>query len=416
MATTRTFQDMLNDYLPNKLLKEELVKRDYLFQQMEKDNDWSGGDLIVPFKGGQASTITFGSLAASNDIAETKNVRGSVTSQPEVWGSLIFNHKDLMQHGKVSEQNLLKMLPDMIEDFMDYFKEVSSINLLGGPHFATLTADASANDGLITVDHPERFHFDQKVLVDDDNSTPITGYVKGINMNTGVILLHTSRTSGVVFDFSAVGADMTTAQNAKCYHDGAQSNSFTSLKSALLSAANGGSATLYGQTKTSYPYLQAINIDGTAITAANIMSSIFDALTTVRNRGKGKPSDVAMSYKNFGSCLKVIEGSKGAYTVVPESRKASQYGWDEVEIGSVKGRLKLVGIQEMDDDVIYFIDWRAIKFYSNGLFQKRVSPEGKMYFESRATTGYSYIVDIALMGDLILERPSYCGVIHTVAY
>jgi hypothetical protein len=37
MATNRSFQAMLNDFLPNTLLKEELVKRDYLLSKVEKD-------------------------------------------------------------------------------------------------------------------------------------------------------------------------------------------------------------------------------------------------------------------------------------------------------------------------------------------------------------------------------------------
>lgn len=38
MATTRSFQDMLNEYLTYDLLREELVKRDYVLQKVEKDN------------------------------------------------------------------------------------------------------------------------------------------------------------------------------------------------------------------------------------------------------------------------------------------------------------------------------------------------------------------------------------------
>ena len=37
-GTTRTFQSMLNEYLPNRLLKEELIKRDYILTNIEKDN------------------------------------------------------------------------------------------------------------------------------------------------------------------------------------------------------------------------------------------------------------------------------------------------------------------------------------------------------------------------------------------
>ena len=40
--TARSFQDMLNEYLPNSLLKEELIKRDYILTRIKKDNKWKG--------------------------------------------------------------------------------------------------------------------------------------------------------------------------------------------------------------------------------------------------------------------------------------------------------------------------------------------------------------------------------------
>lgn len=413
MGTTRTFQDMLNEYLPNELLKEEFVRRDYLLSKIEKDDSWLGGNLVVPFKAAGASSVAFGSLTGSTDIAEDKYVRGGVSGHKEVWGSLIFNHRDLMEHEQISEQNFLKILPGTIEDFMDYMKNVVSVNLLNGAHFAKLTADGTAG-GLITVDRPDRFVIGQKVYVDDDDSAASSaGYVSAINMNTMVITIVTARGGAVALDLSAY----TVAQNAKVYNDGAQSNSFSSLRDALLSAANGGSSTLYGVTKTLYPYLQAINVSGADVTAANIMEKIFDSLTTVRQLGKGNPTDVVMSYKNLANCIKRIEASKGAFNVVPGSQRASQFGWTEIEVGSVtKGALKLVGVQEADDDVIMYLDWRALKFYSNGFFRKRRSPDGIEYFESRATTGYTYIVDMCLFGELIVQRPSYCGILHSISY
>ena len=49
MATTRVFADMLNEYLPNKLLKEEMIKRDYFLKNLDRDEGWLAGDLIVHF-------------------------------------------------------------------------------------------------------------------------------------------------------------------------------------------------------------------------------------------------------------------------------------------------------------------------------------------------------------------------------
>lgn len=411
MATDRFFSEMLNEYLPNDLLKEELIKRNYLLNKVEKDDNWLTGNLVVPFKAAGASSVAFGSLTAANDIAEDKYVRGNVSTAKEVWGSMIFNHRDLMEHNKISEQNFLKILPGTVEDFMDYIKNVVSTNLLNGAHFATLTADGTAG-GLITVDRPDRFVIGQKVYVDDDDSAPAFGYVVDINMNTRVIHLQDARSAGADVNLSGY----TVAQNAKCFNDGAQANSFSSLRGALLSAANGGDAALYGVTKTLYPYLQAINVDGAAVTEANIMSKIFDALTTIRQLGKGNPTDVVMSYKNLASCMKAIETSKGAFNVSPGSQKASQFGWMEIEVGSVKGNLKLVGVQEADDDIIMFVDWRALKFHSNGFFKKRMSPNGDEYFEVRNTTGYQYIVDVCLFGELVVIRPSYCGILHGISY
>src|SRR5690348_5251518 len=133
MATERTFQDMLNEYLPNELLTEELVKRDYFLQKIVKDEDWKGGDVIVPFRGARASTVKFGGLAAADDIAKSEKVRGKIDAYKEVWGSLIFDHTDLMQHdGPITESTFLRLLPDEIEEFMEYFKELVSIQFADG--------------------------------------------------------------------------------------------------------------------------------------------------------------------------------------------------------------------------------------------------------------------------------------------
>jgi hypothetical protein len=417
MSTTRSFQEMLNEYLPNELLREEMIKRDFLLSKVEKDDSWKGGALIVPFKAAGASSVAFGSLSASNDIAEDKYVRGSVAGHKEVWGSMLFNHRDLMEHDMVSEQNFLKILPQAVEDFMDYMKQVVSVNLMNGSHFAKTTAVSTANDGVVTVDHPDRLVIGQKVVTTASDASQVTSYVKSIDMNTKKAVLVTTRGGSTVVDFSAAGKDL--ASGEKLYNDGAigGTTAFSSLRDALLSAANGGSANLHGQSKAAYPYLQAINVLGSAITASNILQKIFEALTTIRQLGKGNPTDVIMSYKHLGSAMQVIETQKGSFNVTPGSQKATQYGWTEIEVGSVtKGGLKLVGVQEMDDDIIIFLDWRALKFHSNGFFQKRKSPDGKEYFETRATSGYQYIIDVCLFGELVVTRPSYCGIIYSISY
>jgi hypothetical protein len=209
----------------------------------------------------------------------------------------------------------------------------------------------------------------------------------------------------------------TVAQNAKIYLNGTQPGTdlgFTSLRSQLLSAANGGSTSLFGQTKTAYPYLQAINLDGSSMTQLNALEVLFNLHVTARNRCSDNPRNAVMSYNNFAACLKGFENSKGMYNVVPGSQKASAYGWTEMEVGGPKGVLKLVAVQEMEDDVIMLLSDKGLKFHSNGFFKKRVGPDGISFYTVRATSGYTYIQDISCFGELVCYRPSAHAIIHSV--
>lgn len=410
MATVRNFQDMLNEYVPNSLLEEGMIKRDYFLQNVDKDNSWKQGDLIVPFRGSRASTLKMGSLSSAADINQSIYVRGKITTKPEMWGSLIFNERDLMEHDKISEQNLLKILPGEIDDFLDYVKMGFSLQVTNGAVFAKATANGTVGAGIV-VDRPERFEVGQPVQLEDSNTAAAKFWVKSVDINTSTVVLSALLDLSTVADLSAY----LLADVPVFYFDGGQTsgNRFSSIKASLLSAANGGTSTLYGQTKLAYPYLQAINVSGAAVSASNILDKIFDAVTVVRNRGKGMCDKVIMSYKHMGSVMKIIELSKGAFKSA-SSNKANIYGWTEIVVTGVKGELTLVALQEMDDDAIFLLDMKALKIYSNGFFKKRRSPDGKEFFEIRNTTGFQYIVDVCFFGDIVLERPSRCGILHSI--
>ncbi len=416
MGTDRDFQDMLNDYMPNKLFEEEFVKRDYFLSKVEKDNNWKGGRIKVPFRAAGATSVKFGGLTDSSAISKDQYTYGYISEYQEVWGSLQFDHRDLMDHsGKVNEDSFLKILPKQVDDFIEYMKMCVSINIMAGPHFATALGDGQA-DGTIVVDRIDRFQLGQKVVIDDGNSDSDELWVKAINVNTDTVTF-AETDGGAAFDISAYSL----AQGTKFYNDGVLvahtvTNKFQSVKDALLSAANGGGATLHNKTKLSYPYLQAVNISGATINATNLLDKIFDGWTRVKKVAKGgNAREVVMALKHLGSAMKLIEAGKGGFKVSEGSRKASIYGWEEVEILSVTGdRMKLVGVQEMDEDVIMYLDWTAMVFRTNGFFKKRTAPDGKQYHEVRNTTGYSYILDIALFGELEVNAPSKCGIIHSI--
>jgi hypothetical protein len=411
MPTIREFQDMLNEYVPNSLLKEEMVDRTWILKTFEMDNSWLGGNYIVPFKGATASSVEFGQLPAQNDISQSDPVRGTLSVQPEMWGSLIFYHRDIMEHGKVSEQNLLRLLPDEVEDFIEYVRMAVSLSMLNGPRITRAIANGTVG-GVLRVANPERLTLNQKVTVDDNDSASVDGYVRTIDVLTGDITIFNARTGGAAVDLSAY----TVAQGAGIFWVGslAANAAFTSLKSSLLPASAGGSTALYGQTKTAYPYLQAVAQDGSAVTAVTFLQDLFDFQVTVRQRGRGNPDTLVMSYRNYGYCMKILETTKGPYNVVPNSQKASPYGFQEIEVFGPKGSMKIVGLNEMDDDYVMAIDKRAAVIASNGGFRKRRAPDGREYFEVRATSGYSYIVDMCFFGDLILQRPSYCGILYNI--
>jgi hypothetical protein len=416
MATTRSFSDMLNEYLPNRLLKNELLKRSWILDNVQKDNAWAGGKIIVPFKGTQASSLSVGVLTASNDIAEDDFVRGSIDDYVEYWHALKFNHRDLVDHdGKIPEATFIKLVSETVDDAADYFKMHASIGLTTGPHFAKLTGDGQAG-GTAVVDKIDRFVIGQKFVLDDGNSSTTTVYVTAVNVNTSTITVSASR-GGSAADISAY----TVAQGAACYHpgawDGTTSSNFVSIRSALLSAANGGSSTIHGVTKTAWPFLQAVNVDGSTVTAANFLDKIFDAYTSIQAKARGgRCSTILMSLQNLGVILKLIQIEKGGFHVAPNSTKASEYGWTEIMIGSPAGvMLKIVGIQEMDNDVVYFLDMKSMTFRSKGFFKKRKAPDGREYFEVRDTTGYSYIVDMCLFGELEVTKPGNNGVMYGIA-
>jgi len=428
MATTRSFQDMLNEYLPNDLFKDELIQRDWYLQNIQKDSNWKGGDIVVPFQGAAASSLKFGGLTSESDIAEYNFVRGKIQGYKEIWGTLVFNETDIMQHdGRVNEQSFLRILPDQIEEFMNYMKMATSINLLTGPHFAKVTDATSAGTGILAVDKIDRFEIGMKLELSDASGTAEhyeTLYVIAIDVNAGTITLSATR-GGAAADMDGSGAlfnAVGVSTSFKFYHDGVcvagvPANHFNSLRSALLSAGNGGAATLHGQTKTAYPALQAINVSGSAISSSNILDKLFDAWTTLKTKAKAANPDVCvMSYKHLGTIMKLIEAGGGVHQAILKNPKASKYNWTEIEIMGVRGGFKIVGIQEMDDDIIAFLDMSAMTFRTNGYFMKKKSPEGLEYTRIRGASGFKLITDICLFGEQEVRKPATCGIIHSISY
>jgi len=422
MATKVTFNSMLKKYMPYDLLKEEIIKRDYFLQKVEKDQNWKGGDMEVAFKGGAARSFKHGGLVSLSKITENKYAKGSVPKYKEIWGAMIFNDSDLQSHGDMT-QSFIKILPETLEEFISDMKEAVSVSLLNGSAIDAYDDTSLANDfvnGVVAVKRAERFTIGQYVELGIIGTIRGAGrYVKSIDMENKTVTLSATIDLVATVDVSLDGI----VAGDSFYYEGGTvaADKFTSLSEQLLSLANGGTANIFGIPKLSYPHLQAQQFDATArgMSSANILGKLFDMITETRTIGKGNPIEILMSGKNFAVAVAQLQdpGNYG-FRSVGEGAKANPYGWQEVTIGGAQGSMKLVGINEMDDDKMYIMDWNALKLHSNGFFERRTSPDGKQFYEVRndtgANTGYQYVVDIRFFGELIVSKPSHCGVVYNV--
>lgn len=406
MATSESFSTLLKVYTPYEMLVERLAKRNYLWGKVDKDRNWMGGTLDVPFEGGEASSLSFGSLTDSSDVAEGTPVLGTISTQPELWGTMKFYEKDLDRHGDL-KSSFLQLVPGKVSQFIDRMSERVSANLMRG-YLAKVTDATNAASGIFIVDHPEIFTIGEKVGLKDDDTAVANFYVTAINMNTKAITLATARGGSTRTGLT----DYSVAQNAKLYTVGGSAYGFTSLRDSLLSLANGGSTTLYGQTKTAYPFLQSQNIDGSSITKDNILDSLYDAFFDVRTLGKGNPTEMLVSMKHFKNCAKQLEVNRD-YSA---GDKKGGYGFQSLSLIGNQGDMIITGLRDMADEEIFVMDWGGLKFHGNNFFERKRHFNNEEFFLERATTGYSYITDIKFFGDLVLNQPSHCGVVYGINY
>ena len=408
------FSNMLNENVTMELLWTELTKRDWLMSNIEIDNSWLSDKFVVPFAASVPSSVRFKKLTPTSQIAKAKTGRGLVSEYKEAYGSMVFNHRELAYHGKITEQNFLKLLPQQIDKHMEFFKFVVSQNMLTGKAFTVGLSDGDASGNILVAD-PERLQLNQAVEITSDVvTTPILGFVKTINPNTGNIRLVTTVDG-------TTGVNLTTidlVDDPKIFVRGQNTDGFQSIVDALLPAAAGGSATLYGITKTDFPFTQAIVSDGGSgglnITDSNILQKIFEFYARFRKRGKGNPFNVLVDYNNFAHIVASLESSKKAFNVVPNSRKTSAYGYSEIEIAGFAGVLKLIAVQEMTQSEILFLDLTSMKFATNKGFMRLESPQGQQYTIERTEDAILYILDHVLYGELIVHTPEKNAMIYGV--
>ena len=272
--------------------------------------------------------------------------------------------------------------------------------------------DFTRDAGGIVMDRPVRLEIGQYLEIGPVAGPAVfVGYVKSIDMDNKVVFFSTDKALTVAADLTVAGV----IDGHRGFLRGAISGleTFVSLPDQLLSLANGGLAALFGVTKLSYPHLQALNIDGAGLITASdeVLAGVFSAYNETRQVGKGNPTAAMMSFKHLAGAMKELEQSRDYVT---SDTKANRFGWTEIQITGVRGSLTFVGVPEMDDDKIYIIDWDSMQLHSNEFFERRTAPDGKQFFETRASTGYQYIVDTRFYGELVVNKPSHNGVIYNI--
>jgi hypothetical protein len=50
MSTSSLFTQLLNEYLPQDLLRDEILRRGYFFNTLLRDEGWTGASIAVPIR------------------------------------------------------------------------------------------------------------------------------------------------------------------------------------------------------------------------------------------------------------------------------------------------------------------------------------------------------------------------------
>jgi hypothetical protein len=391
--------------MPEKLIMNDFEKKNYLWQAVEKDGDYVGSTWEVPRLEAGFSSLQYGTLTADTDIAEAQVAMGT-QSAVELWGTILVRESDLYRHGDM-EKSYLKIMPDQVDRFVNRIQEKVSTSVLQGDRVCLATANGDAS-GNITVarEHASLFSIGEKVTVDDSDSSPVTGYIRTINVNTGVLTIFDARTGGSAVNLSAY----TTAQSALIQIVGTSSEKFLSLVEACLPASLGGSDSLYGLTKANYTVLQSAQISGSTWTKATVLDDILAAYYDVRKIGRGSQKEVWCNYGMFKNVAQALETNRRFVA----GDKKSGYGFNSVTFVGPESEIKLVAMREMPTDKVWMLDpSESMKFAGKEPFKMSLYDGSKYFMVRTVSGGPAYVSDIALRGNFVIY-PNKVGVVHSI--
>jgi hypothetical protein len=424
-SKSATFNAMLNEYLPYDLLMREMQERNWLLKTANIKEGWDGSDLIIPYQSSGASSVKMGGLTAEDDIDTASYVRGKLTGYKECWATLLFNSRDLMEHDKVSETNFLRILPDQLDETLNFMKEIVSTAVLNVKEVTSLAATPADAASVIKVYHPERLWIGQKIQVRlAANTAQVTVYVLSINMNNGDISVSDTRGGAPVTTINWTTDGYAAEDNVyipDTFNDQTTTNDngFSSLLHQVLpDGVLGAPDSVFGQVKTSSPFTQGLYYDARSliVDSTDVLAEIFNGFAKARQR-KAEIDCFLVSFKTFSAVLAALEYGAGGKTLGSGAfknvgDKVDYAGFSEITVGSVLGSMKIVAINEFTDKLALGINTKKLDFHTNRGFQIQESPDGLKFYSIRTESGYQYIVDYSFYGDFVYSCPWQSIAVH----
>lgn len=394
MALTSNFDTLLKEYAPHALIERETEKLSWLLKKLKKDRSWApGSNYQIPAELTPGGAMRWGSYAAADDIQQAQVAKPYISAAKALVGSMIFDQADLERH-KSLEKSFLSILPKKLNKFTERMAEQINVALLGdGSIGSTIAPDATAG-GVVTVSKGTAAFLENrmKIEVDDGNSDPVVGYVRGLDANAGTFTLYDAATSGSVVDLSAYDI----AQSAKIYLVGGSVSTArpTSMVDLIFSAANGGADTLYSAqiTKADSPIYQPYFSDiSSASTGSDFLSALYDSYFEMEEIGRGGHNkEVVVPFHAFKACVKALDVNRHFSAKDEEV----SYGSRAIKLMGPEGDMTIRGARGVPAAKALLIDWDAVSVACYGeLIQPGKKVGGSESFEIRNSTGYQMIVD-----------------------
>lgn len=404
MSTTENFSVMLKEYMPNELLTNEVEKLSWFIKKVKRDSNWGYGPYQLPAETQEYSRFEWGQLPAATDIPGAKYAKPEVTSPKELFGSMIFDNKDLERHDGDMKKSFLQILPGKIRKFVERMEEQANIALLGDGSICALTANGTVG-GIAKVGKKIGvFTNGMKVTLKAGAST-VSGYVNNIDINAETFKLVTAAGGSTAVDISAY----TTAAGAVVYLPGGNTERMTSLIDIVFPSTMGGSDTLYGGaiTKADSPIFQPFVTDlSSATTGAQLLSALYDFYFDVEELGRsGLRKEVIVPYYAFKAIAKETEDNRRFAKADVETT----YGSKSILLTGPNGDMKVTAARGMALGKIVCVDWDALVLASRGELIKKAKKLGDDFFEIRNQSGYQFIVDKKLEAELIATNLQALG-------